>query len=205
MTLRMIHFFEDEDDGLGWSEVWYLGLTDFTQAQTIAQNWAAVRSAILAPDVTITYARIVGNLPTTAAPRARQQRLATLTRLNQLGTAQGAGGRFGDLPWTAVKLRWQSADNSVFRTQLIRGLPDIWFDKGEDKTASAALRAWTGQALGAIAQNNMQIRHVQGLPVKPDTRPYVYVAPASMTYEGYTRRATGRPFGLPRGRRPNRT
>jgi hypothetical protein len=205
MTLRMIHFFEDEDDGLGWSEVWYLGVSDFTAAQDIARSWAATRAQILAPDVQITYSRIVGNLPATAAPRARQQRLATLQRINQLGTAQGAGGRFGDTPWQAVKLRWQSADQSVFRTQLVRGLPDAWFDKGDDKVGSAAVRAWTQAALAAIGANTMQIRHVVGLPVKPDTRPFAYVAPQTLTYEGYTRRATGRPFGLPRGRRSNRT
>lgn len=204
MTLRMIHFFEDEDDGLGWSEVWYLGTTDFTQAQTAAFNWAQQRALILSPDVTITYSRIVGNLPVNNAVRPRQQRLATLSRLDQVGAQNGAGGRQGDLPWTAAKMRWQSSDKTVFRTQLLRGLPDIWFDKGSDKLAQASLTQWVPGALAIIGANTMQIRHLNPVVPPATSRVYSYVAPGSGTYEGYTRRATGRPFGLPRGRRSNR-
>lgn len=205
MSLRMVHFFLDEDDGLGWSEVWYLNSSDLTGAQQIAQTWATTRAKILSPDVTIIYARLVSNLPANTAPRPRQQRLATLQRLDVVGTANPGQQRSGDLPWTAVKCRWTSGDYTVFRTQLLRGVPDVWFDQGSDKIAQAGMGLWIPGALQVITQSGMTIRHLNPLVPPATSRVYSYTSPVFGTYEGFTRRATGRPFGLPRGRAPKRT
>jgi hypothetical protein len=205
MALKMIHFFEDEDDGLGWSEVWFLSTTGIDTGITIATQWAAQRVKILSPDVTITYARISANQPADNATRPRQQRQAALIRLNEIGAVNGAGGRQADTPWQAVKARWTGAVFTVFRTQLLRGLPDVWFDKGSDKTAQAAMSQWFPGALNFITANGMQIRHLNPVVPPATARVYSYVTPSTAFYEGYTRRATGRPFGLPRGRQPNRT
>jgi len=205
MPVRVVLFFEDEDDGLGWSEVWYCGTSTIEQGLNSGADFAATRAKILSVDSSITYCRAVANLPADNGKRPRQTRNAGLQRLNIQGTAQAGGARSGDLPWTAIKVRWETADFSIFRTQLLRGLPDVWFDQGNDKIGMAAMAQWLPVALGVLNKNNMQIRHLNQLVPPALNRTYSYVAPARADYEGYTRRATGRPFGLPRGRRPNRT
>lgn len=204
MALKLTHFFLDEDDGLGWSEVWYLNTNNFDDARTFGRNIAASRLRICSPEIQITFQRVTGNLPADTQARARQQRASTLERVSLNGTNNPAGGREADLPWTCVKIRYISAVPTVFRTQLTRGLPDVFYDKGEDKLAKAQVANWLPGHLGVLVASGAQVRHLNP-PVPPATfRVYSYQAVNSGQYEGYTRRATGRPFGLPRGRRSNR-
>ena len=201
---KCLLFFRDEADGLGWSEVWYQEAANFDQAEQGNTNWANRRSTILARDIVIEYSRIIGNQPTTDAPRVRQQRSATLQKLSIQGSAAGAGGANSDLPWVAVKVRWAAADISIFRTQLLRGVPDNWFDNGQDKLGSANVKQWILLAQADLFKNAFRIRHKNPIVPPAVARVFAFEAPARGTYEGYTRRATGRPFGLPRGRRAKR-
>jgi len=203
MPFKIIHFFRDTSDGLGWSEVWYNQSANFDQAQTAGTSLAARRVQLLAPDNILEYMRVIGNLPVDTQERPRQQRQATLTRLNLEGQAQVAPDD-SDLPWTAVKVRWTAADPGIFRTQLLRGVPDSWFDQGSDKLAAVKVANWIRGVLPTLALQQYAIRHLN--PIVPPAlfRVYSYTLPVTGQYEGYTRRATGRPFGLPRGRRPNR-
>jgi hypothetical protein len=203
-TFKVIHFFRDQSEGLGWSEVWYIDAANFDAAESGAQNWANQRVKILSRDCLIEYQRIVGNQPANTAPRVRQQRSSTLQKLDLQGVAPGAAGANADLPWTAVKVRWAAGDVSIFKTQLLRGVPDAWFDNGTDKLGAASIKQWIVAAQGVLLGQGLRIRHT--LPIVPPAigRVYTFEAVIRGTYEGYTRRATGRPFGLPRGRRPNR-
>jgi hypothetical protein len=205
MPVKGIMYFEDEDDGLGWSEVFYLGTSTLSNGLLGMTAIAQARIKALSIDSSITYARVITNLPADNAVRPRQQRNAALTRLNLQGQANAGGQRSGDLPWAAVKVRWVSSDLQIFRTQLLRGLPDNWFDQGNDKIAQAALATFIPMYVSVLAANMAQIRHLNPVVPPATARVYSYVGIARGIYEGYTHRDTGRPFGLPRGRRPNRT
>lgn len=204
MALKLTQWFLDEDDGLGWSEVWYLAGNDFSVALASGRAIANSRAKIMSPEITITYQRVTGNLPADDAPRAHQQRNSALERLGIDGTNNPAGGRNADLPWTCVKIRYNSANLAVFRVQLTRGLPDVFYDQGNDKVAAAQIANWLPGHLGVLVNNGAQIRHLNPIVPPATARVYQYINVASGQYEGYTRRATGRPFGLPRGRRSNR-
>jgi len=201
---KAVHFFRDTSEGLGWSEVWYVEAANFDQAEESGSNIATTRARVLSQDCTIEYQRIIGNQPATTAVRPRQPRSATLQRLDQRGLVPGRNGENADLPWTAVKVRWAAADVSIFRTQLIRGVPDTWFEGGSDKLGAANFKTWIVVMTNQLRAMQARIRHT--LPIVPPAtfRVYDFNSVARGTYEGYTRRATGRPFGLPRGRRPNR-
>jgi hypothetical protein len=200
-----VHFFRSTTSGLGWSEVWYVDAPDYNTAVSSMANIATRRCRVLANDVLIEYQRVIGNQPLTTQVRARQQRSAVLDKLDLQGIA-GAGLRgVGDLSWVAVKMRWAASAVEIFRTQLLRGVPDDWYDGGSDKVAKARLAEWAPTMVQALRDNSARIRHVFGPPITPGIRDYHFESPVNGTYEGYTRRATGRPFGLPRGRRAART
>src|SRR5207245_7287248 len=85
---KCVHFFKDEDTGLGWSEVWYLTAGNFDQAVAQGQQIGQSRIAILANTNQLTYQRITGNQPATDAPRTRQPRASVLNLLELTGTAK---------------------------------------------------------------------------------------------------------------------
>jgi len=198
---KCIHFFRDQSEGLGWSEVWYVEAANFDQAEVSGNNIATTRSRLLSRDIIIEYQRIVGNQPSDNAPRARQPRAATLQRIDIQGGVPGANGANSDLPWVAVKVRWAASAVEKFRTQLLRGVPDGWFDLGSDKLAKAQIGTWIVPMIATLNANQARIRNLLPLVPPATARIYQFNAPARGTYEGYTRRATGRPFGLPRGRK----
>ena len=183
--------------------MWYITAANFDQAETSGITIANRRVSLLAPDNVIEYQRIIGSQPDTDAPRPRQQRQATLQRLSLEGQAAVAPDD-SDLPWTAVKVRWAANDVSVFRTQLLRGVPDSWFDQGSDKLANAKVKNWIIAMVKSLQAAAATIRHKNPIVPPAVSRVFSYQSVARGTYEGYTRRATGRPFGWPRGRRPKR-
>lgn len=201
---KVVHFFRDVSDGLGWSEVWYVEAANFDQAEASGENIATTRTRLLARDIILEWQRVIGNQPATTAARPRQPRAAVLQRLNKPGIYPGVIGAFSDFTTTCVKVRWAANAVEKFRTQLLRGIPDDLFQNGDDKNAAAAVGQWIVPMVQTLQNNSARIRHTLAI-VPPNTfRVYEFNAPVRGTYEGYTRRATGRPFGLPRGRRANR-
>jgi hypothetical protein len=204
MIFKVIHFFRDSNDGLGWSEVWYCDAGNIDQAVSNASNVATTRARILSSDIILEWQRVVGNQPINKTPRPRQERAATLDRLDLQGSAGRGQAINSDLPWVAVKVRWAAGNVAIFRVQLLRGVPDSWFEGGSDKVAKANFQNWIPVMVRQLQLNTMRIRHVVGPKVVPDNRAFSFETLNNGTYEGYTRRATGRPFGLPRGRAPKR-
>jgi len=205
-AFKCVHFFRDSQTALGWSEVWYMNATDFNAASTQGILIAKARAKLLAISNLIEYQRITGNLRTTDVNPVpvRNQRLATLEKISEIGSAGGTVKVPGDWTTTAVKVRWTSADFTRFRTQLLRGIPDDWF-AADDHVGKANVAAWIPVMLKALFAGGAQIRYLPPKQNPPVTRTYAYIAPTQADYTGYTRRATGRPFAQPRGRRPNRT
>jgi len=204
-VFKVVHFFRDSITSLGWSEVWYVNATDMDAAHTQGVILAKARVKLLAISNELTFLRVTGGLHTTTAPvTVRNQRMSTLDKLELTGDAGGDVKPSGDYTTTCVKVRWQSADFLVFRTQLLRGVPDDWF-KGSEDVGKANTKAWVPVMLKALFGAGAVIRHLPQKQNPPVVRTYAYVAPASGQFTGYTRRATGRVFDLPRGRRPNRS
>jgi hypothetical protein len=194
---KVIHFF-NKDSGFpaGWSEVWYTDAANFDQAEDNGVQWAGKRAQILSSQFVIQAQRVTSNIQHTPGPKATRK--ATLKVLNQGGNAVGGEPEKGDLPWSCVNVRWRAADVSIFRSQLLRGLPDDWYAGNSDKIAKLKIDAWLPQAVRVLAIGVMRIRHKDPLSIGG----FAYVAPASAQYIGYTKRDTGRPFGLLRGRQP---
>jgi len=193
-TVKVTFFFQDDEQSLGWSENWFLTAADFNAAQTAANNIAQTRVQILASPLVLKYVRCSGNLAPTV-PHAPRQRLANLTAPLLQGSYRPSTD-FPDVAWTAAKMRWTNNDGTIFRVQLIRGISDEFWANGEDKIAQTQMKLWAKQMTATLVANQALIHHVvRGNPAG------TYVAMAKGFYEGLTRRATGRPSYLPRGRR----
>jgi len=203
MAFKLIQFFRDTDSGLGWSEVWYLTSPDFTAAEQDGRAICTARQQLLVETVILEYMRITGGIADDTAPRAKQQRQSILRKLSLEGQT-AAKEKWGDWTTTAVKVRFAAADPTKFRTQLMRGLPDEWWALGNDNVAKARLGNLLPQYVAVLQVRKAAIRHLKPIVPPAVNRVYEYLAPITAVYTGYTRRATGRVFDLPRGRRPKR-
>lgn len=193
-TAKVVFFFNDPSQSLGWSEVWYAAGADINSIQNAAQAVAATRVQILCSPLMLTYCRVSLNLAPTA-PGVRRQRLASLTAPLLEGSFRPSSD-FSDVAWTAAKIRWANNDGTIFRIQLIRGISDECWQNGNDKLGQQFIRPWVKSYLKQLQAANFQLHHVvRGVPAGS------YIALGSGLYEGLTRRATGRPSYLPRGRR----
>jgi hypothetical protein len=196
-TFKVIFFFENDEQSLGWSEVNYFTGADILAAQTAGLALAQARVALLAGPIQLKYIRCSGNLPPTTAHTYRQ-RLANLTAPLLVGS-WSPGTDYPDVTWTAAKVRLTNNDGTIFRVQLLRGIPDIIWDQGTDKLGKVRVQTFMKSYVKALIANNFSIAHtIRGNPNKN------FVAIAAGFYEGLTRRATGRPSYLPRGRRSPR-
>jgi len=200
---KIIHMLRDRSTGNGWSEVYYTNAANYDQALAAGEAVANARVFALAPDNLLEYIRVTGNQPADTTPRTRQPRSSALIKVSIEGLATRAPDD-SDLPWSAVKIRWLAADISKFRVQLIRGVPDTWYDQGSDKIASAALVQWIARMVRVFTIQQIMIRHLAPIVPPAVQRVYDFVQIQRGIYEGYTFRATGRPFGLQRGRAPKR-
>jgi hypothetical protein len=201
---KIIHMLRDRSTGNGWSEVYYTNAANYDQALASSLAVANGRVWALAPDNILEYHRVTGNQPLDTTPRTRQPRASALERISLEGTASRAP-EDSDLPWSAVKVRWVAGDISKFRVQLVRGVPDSWFDQGQDKVASGQFKLWINRMLRIFTLQQIMIRHLAPIVPPAVQRNYEFVQIANGIYEGYTFRATGRPFGLQRGRASKRT
>lgn len=203
-NFKCIHFFRDSDSGLGWSEVWYLTAGNYDQAVAQGKSIAISRVRVLAQTNFITHQRITGNQPDNDAARARQPRSSVLDRLDFQGQAKGGPDPQGDWTTTSAKVRWAAADVSIFRVQLLRGVPDDYFAAGSDKVAQASFANWVGKHIDTLQAQGATIRHLAPIVPPAAFRVYTFNTPFRGTYEGYATRQTGRVFNLPRGRAPKR-
>lgn len=196
-NFKVIHFFQNDEQSLGWSEVYYCSAADIVAAQTASLRLAQERVKLLCSPIELKYSRVSGN-DQPGTPGTHRQRLASLQSVLLTGSFSPTTD-YPDVSWTAAKVRLQNADGTIFRVQLLRGLPDIFWDQGTDKLAKQNMKVFVKGWKAALVAGNFQIRHIiRGNPVRS------YIAIHDAQFEGLTRRATGRPSYLPRGRRSKR-
>jgi len=202
---KVTHFFTDHDTQLGWSESWFVTADNFDQANNQGRRLASSRIIIASPVIELTYMRVAGNQPDSTPHTIGQGRNATLQRMQMSGQAIAGADKPADWTTTAAKVRFSNQDRTVFVTRLFRGLPDAWWADGLDTLAQARINAWLqGDFLNALNLAAATIRHLNPVVPPATIRIYQYTSITRGTYEGYTRRATGRPFNLPRGRKSKR-
>jgi hypothetical protein len=195
-VFKATHLFDSTVRNTGWSETWYVEANDFTDATQKGFNIATARLQMLEMGYTLHYMRVSANVPMIPKP-PRRTRAAGLTNLSLQGN--GGGGPFGidpDLAWTAALLRVSDATLAVFRNFLLRGIPDNLWSGGSDKIAKAFFAQKLGPFAVALQAAQAVILHKQQVP--PPLNP-VFIK--TIQFERMARRATGRPFGLDRGRR----
>jgi hypothetical protein len=194
---KVLFFFQDDAQSLGWSEVHYWSGDTILNAQAAAFKLAQARVGLLSIGIDLKYIRCSGNdQPGTA--HTYRQRLASLTAPLLRGSFSPATDS-EDLAWSAMKIRITNNDGTIFRVQLVRGIPDVIWDLASDKVGRKKMEAPIARYIKALVDGHFQIRHlVRGNPARS------YVPIAAGFYEGLTRRATGRPSYLPRGRRHKR-
>jgi hypothetical protein len=191
--------FESRTINAGWNESWYLGGTDTRSGMTNALQIAGARLACLSRNYTLTFVRTSVNIALAVPQQARRQRNVALTSFQgrgQLGTTTDNG----DAPWSALKVRWITALPVCFSVRNQRGIPDkLWSDGGPANIPSlfnAPFRTYANQ----VTASGGQLRHAE--VTNPATFTYHNVTDAIL--ETLSRRATGRPSFLPRGRAPKR-
>jgi hypothetical protein len=194
-VVKGIYLFEAFDQAAGWSEVVYFQADTLPAALVAFQAMAQVRVQILASAFTMTHIRISNPVVPPGPGFIRGQRTATLYEVNYPGGYGGAAGS-PDVVWTAAMVRMSDATQTIFRNVMFRGVDDGFWAGGNDKLARAAVTNWLAGYLAILKANAAVILHTQrGLNVK---QPALI---ANAQYQKMTRRATGRPFVLLRGRK----
>jgi len=193
-TAKVTFFFQDDTQSLGWSEVHYAVGASQQAIQQAALSVAETRVQLLCGPIQLKYIRVTQNIPPSTVG-VRRQRLASLTAPLLVGSYT-PGSDYPDVAWTAAKIRLSNADGTIFRVQLLRGSTDAQWDLGSDKKFKVFMTGWCKNYLAALNAANFQGHHiVRGNPAGS------YYAYGQCFYEGLTRRATGRPSYLPRGRK----
>lgn len=194
-VVKGIMLFEAFDQVAGWSEVYNIQADTLPDAVTRLTALAQVRCVILQSLFTITHLRI-SNPVTPATPGfIRGQRVATLKEVNLPGSYGGVSSS-PDVVWTCGMCRFTDATQTIFRNILFRGVADELWAGGNDKLAQAVFKNWLGQFIPALVNVGAVILH--------RVRPGLNIIPALITQGQFmkmTRRATGRPFVLLRGRK----
>jgi len=187
--------FEDGVQAAGWSEVYYFDAGTLVNAVTKLKDLAARRTQILHPEHTITHLRVSNPVVPPGPGFIRGQRAATLVPLGLKGNAP-ASGEGPDVVWTGAMVRYSDVTETIFKNQILRGVPDVWWTAGNDKVGKPTMNTWLPKWLTELKNMSAYILHfVRGLNVK---QPVVI---ANADYMKMTRRATGRPFVGLRGRR----
>lgn len=194
MPIKGQMVFQDEVEQQGWTETYYLPLTDINVALTQLESLATVRAQILSVRRSIGWIRASLNMPR-VVPGPRRQRAAGLRRID-LGGSYSAGTGSPDVVFLAAKVRYQDTTAQIFRTFLLRGLDDSLWNNGDDKQAKAAFKQFLPKWSAALNGVGVFIWHLDRT-----TGVKVPVTIASAEYEGLTRRATGRALFIPRGRK----
>lgn len=199
MTMRMDMVFEAERVSAGWTESWYLGGTDLNAGLAIADLVGRARLNCLARNFFLDFVRVTVNTALAVPQQARRQR-EVLIRSLQLRGYLGNTSESGDMPWAALKIRWRGANPKCFRVQNLRGIPDNLWTAGGPANLIAQFTPALTPYKQVVIQQNCQMRHAE--VTNPATFSYTNVIAAEI--ENLSRRATGRPPFLPRGRRSKR-
>jgi hypothetical protein len=193
---KIVHVFESNisNRAAGWTDVWYVDQADLTAATNAGMAIAQERVKCLHQDFNLQWLRASRNVPVFPKPAARRQRNASLTRVNidgSLGPKAEA-----DLPGVAAHIRVMNANGSAFRSWLLRGVPDTWWDQDDDKVGKAAVNAFLPGFLAVLTAQSANM-----LTFVKNPAGYVPVPISKAQYFYMTHRNTGRPFVPFRGRR----
>jgi hypothetical protein len=194
-VVKGILLFEDGVQSAGWSEVFYYDAGTLENAIAALRGLAAFRTKILAQAHTITHLRVSNPVVAPGPGFIRGQRAATLVPLDLKGNA-AEGGEGPDVVWTGAMVRYMDGTQTIFRNQILRGVPDHWWAGGTDKVGKAAMQEFLPGWLRTLKAMTAYILHFSRAnngknPVAIDTVQYMKM----------TRRATGRPFVALRGRK----
>lgn len=194
-TFKTTHIFESRNQTAGWSEVWFLTADTLTEAQDKSLAIASKRTTSVSAGFSLNWIRCSQNAQPGVAGQ-RRQRLANLRRVDLDGSYPGTTNQDADTVWQAARVRFASAGETVFRTTLLRGLPDGSWSLGNDKILKAFFTQWLPGFVAILVANSVQILHiVRGNPVRE-------LVPISRgNFEEISKRDTGRPLFLYRGRR----
>ncbi len=195
MPTKAIMLFQSGDQQAGWSEVYWLDAGSINSAKQALDSIAVVRLRILDRKNSIIGFRITNPLQAVEPPFVRAQRAAQLFPGNLPGSSLGF--QLGaDVVWTAAQLRLSSADGTVFKNQIYRGLSDVFWDHDSDLATRNAMQSFLLAWKSALSANGAQIRHFNRV-----TKQFVFVPIAQVAYRRITHRNTGRSFDTLRGRR----
>jgi len=199
MPTRGLMFFVSRTINAGWTEDWFLSASDLDGAMASLQNIADERIKFLGRNYDLEWLRVTDNIPLAVPAPPRRQRSVLLDHFQKRGLL-GTTADSGDTPWEALKVRFQSTDKHCFRVQNLRGVPDSLWSGGGPVNLKAAMGPYIQPYNTKLVVNGAQIRHVNN--TSPKTFTYFNVSKAII--EDLSRRATGRPSFLPRGRRSKR-
>lgn len=184
-------FFQDKDGG-GWSEFWWWHGTSYQDTldswtSTVLGNMLDLRLAMVCPSISCTYTRVSDST-------VKRDTLVKAYTLDQgKGTYEPTAGTDSMPGEVAVLLRLQGviADAPVFTLKPLRGIPeDCVLDGVYNPTLafSSALNDFISSFTG------------QGRIVLKTGDTVTETAVDSIVAMHMSRRKTGRPFGLSRGR-----
>jgi hypothetical protein len=194
-VVKGILLFEDGVQSAGWSEVYYFDAGTLPNALAAMNLLAAQRTKILSREHTITHIRISNPVVPAAQGFIRGQRAATLVPIGLKGNAADAG-EGPDVVWTGAMVRYMDNSQTIFRNQILRGVPDDWWSNGSDKVAKPAMNEFLPGWLRQLQAMTAYVLHFSRANNNKNPTPITIA-----NYMKMTRRATGRPFVLLRGRR----
>jgi len=196
MPVKMDMVFKQQSLSTGWVETWYLDTTDLDGAAASGVRIARDRAALLGFGVTLEFVRVSLNIPTVTPSGVRRQRLMLL-RSVQIPGSFNPSVDTADVSWQALKIRWESTSRGSFRMQELRGIVDRAFSNNTVQNLRSIYQIPLDAFRDRLIAEGAKIKHlVRGTP---PTNSFIGIQSAII--EGVTRRATGRPLYLYRGRR----
>lgn len=199
MAIKFDMVFEQTVLKTGWIETWYLDGSDLDIAIASGQRIATNRAALIASGVTITFVRCTQNVPFLVSTPPRRQRLMLLKDVNLPGSLGGPSSEQADVSWNAMKVRFESSTRGNFRVQNMRGIPDTLWQGTPVVNLRARMQDPLDRYVNRLISEGARIKHRVA-----NTTTVTFLSLQRAIIEGLTRRATGRPLYLSRGRRPKR-
>jgi len=197
-TFKTTHIFESRNQTAGWSEVWFLEADTLTEAQTKSLAIASKRVGSVSAGFSLNWIRCSQNAQPGVVGQ-RRQRLANLRRVDLDGSYPGTTSNDADTVWQAARVRFANDGETVFRVMQMRGLPDTSWSLGNDKILKAFFTQWLPGFVASLVGNSAEILHIiRGNPVRNP------VPISRGNFEEISKRDTGRPLFLYRGRRSKR-
>ncbi len=194
--LKVTLLFQAGDQEGGWSEVYWMAGSGITAGTGFVDVYAPIRASILSPDNQILGARISSPLLPPTPGYLRSQRAAYLYVKNVPGAFPAVVATESDLVYSALQIRWNNADKTVFKNQMFRGMPyTLWAGSGAIGRGVANSFIMTVVPIFTLygVQINHKVRPNQPVPPSP--------AIASGEFVRFSHHNTGRAFGTLRGRR----